>query len=87
MEHECAIINVPPNEPLKLRGNMTDRIAELRALRSDAERYRWLRKHFRFANDSMRELWFDASLQPENELAPVELDRSIDREMEGLRDD
>lgn len=32
MAHGCATINVPPNELLKLRGNMTDRIEELRAI-------------------------------------------------------
>lgn len=44
----------------------------------DAERYRWLRKHSAFANDSMHELWFDASLdRGETE----QLDKQIDDAM------
>ena len=46
----------------------------------DAERYRWLRGHFRFANDSLREIWFDQTLDP---VDPVELDEEIDRAMSG----
>ena len=48
----------------------------------NAKRYEWLREHYRFANDSMCELWFDATLEPEDgEGDPEELDRSIDKEM------
>lgn len=49
----------------------------------DAERYRWLREHFRFANDSMRELWFDPALEPNDSSVPVDLDAEIDRAMSG----
>lgn len=47
----------------------------------DAERYRWLREHFRFANDSMRELWFDPVLEPNDSGVPDDLDQEIDRAM------
>ena len=55
----------------------------LRELRKDAERYRWLREHFRFANDSMRELWFDPALEPDDAGLPVDLDQGIDAAMKG----
>lgn len=57
--------------------------AELTLLRKDAERYRWLREHFRFANDSMRELWFDPVLEPNDSGVPDDLDQEIDRAMNG----
>lgn len=53
----------------------------------DAERYRWLREHFRFANDSMRELWFDPALEPNDSSVPVDLDAEIDRAMSGANDE
>jgi len=53
----------------------------------DAERYRWLREHFRFANDSMRELWFDPALEPNDSSVPVDLDAEIDRAMSGANND
>lgn len=56
---------------------------EIEALRKDAGRYRWLREHFRFANDSMRELWFDPVLEPNDSGVPVDLDAEIDRAMNG----
>lgn len=63
---------------------MQDELEEyLRELRKDAERYRWLREHFRFANDSMRELWFDPVLEPNDSGVPVDLDAEIDRAMNG----
>ena len=58
-------------------------IAELEQAKKDAERYRWLREHFRFANDSMRELWFDPALEPNDSSVPVDLDAEIDRAMSG----
>lgn len=57
--------------------------AERDALRKDAERYRWLREHFRFANDSMRELWFDPVLEPNDSGVPDDLDQKIDHAMSG----
>lgn len=57
--------------------------AELTLLRKDAERYRWLREHFRFTNDSMRELWFDPVLEPNDSGVPDDLDQEIDRAMSG----
>ena len=45
----------------------------------DAARYRWLRKHFRFANDSLRELWFDPAIDPNDGGVPEDLDQEIDR--------
>lgn len=51
---------------------------ELEALRKDAERYRWLREHFRFANGSMHEIWFDGSLEPNDSGVPADLDQTID---------
>ena len=49
----------------------------------DAVRYRWLREHFRFGNDSMREIWFDAMLAPDD---GGDLDATIDacRKGDGL---
>lgn len=44
----------------------------------DASRYRWLRQHFRFANDSMHEIWFDASLEPNDSGVPEDLDQELD---------
>ena len=54
-----------------------------RELARNAERYRWLREHFRFANDSMRELWFDPALEPDDAGLPVDLDQGIDAAMNG----
>lgn len=66
---------------------MQDELEEyLRELRKDAERYRWLREHFRFANDSMRELWFDPVLEPNDSGVPDDLDQEIDRAMSGAND-
>ena len=63
---------------------MQDELEEyLRGLKRDAERYRWLREHFRFANDSMRELWFDQALEPDDAGVPVDLDQQIDAAMNG----
>ena len=63
---------------------MQDELEEyLRELRKDAERYRWLREHFRFANDSMRELWFDPVLEPNDSGVPDDLDQEIDLAMNG----
>ena len=56
---------------------------EIAALRKDAKRYRWLREHFRFANDSMRELWFDPVLEPNDSGVQDDLDQEIDRAMTG----
>lgn len=47
-------------------------------VRRDAERYRWLRIHFKFANDSTREIWFDGDTLVDE---PGELDDSIDAAM------
>ena len=58
-------------------------VATRDALRKDAERYRWLREHFRFANDSMRELWFDQVLEPNDSGVPDDLDQEIDHAMSG----
>ena len=55
-------------------------------LRKDAERYRWLRKHFRFTNESMRELWFDSALEPDDAGLPVDLDQGIDAAMKGANE-
>lgn len=48
----------------------------------DAVRYRWLRQHFRFANDSMHEVWFDALLEPNDSGVPTDLDQTIDAAMQ-----
>lgn len=48
----------------------------------DAARYRWLRQHFRFANDSMHEVWFDALLEPNDSGVPTDLDQTIDAAMQ-----
>lgn len=44
-----------------------------------SERYAWLRNHYRFSNDSMQELWFDASINDSDD--GNELDSSIDNAM------
>lgn len=54
---------------------------ELDAARRDAERYRWLRLHFRFANDNLRELWFDKLLAPNDSGVTADLDQEIDAAM------
>ena len=43
--------------------------------RQNRLRYEWLREHFKFANDSMQELWFDADCTSDDS---SELDRAID---------
>ena len=56
-------------------------IEELKAAREDAVRYRWLRMHYRFANDSTQEIWFDRSIHPDalrGAGEPAELDKAID---------
>ena len=56
-------------------------IEELKAAREDAARYRWLRMHYRFANDSTQEIWFDRSIHPDalrGAGEPAELDKAID---------
>jgi len=52
---------------------------QVQAWKRDAERYRWLRGHFRFAADSDCEIWFDGSLKN----SPADqLDAAIDAAME-----
>lgn len=56
--------------------------AALTAPQSAAERYAWLRTHFRFANDSMQEIWFDPNIDlagATGAYEPEELDAEIDR--------
>lgn len=56
--------------------------SRIAALKKDAARYRWLRQHFRFANDSMHEVWFDALLEPNDSGVPTDLDQTIDAAMQ-----
>ena len=56
--------------------------AEIAGALRDAERYRWLREHFRFANDSMHEIWFDDTLEPDDYGVPTDLDQTIDSAMQ-----
>lgn len=61
---------------------LAERRAE--AAEADAGRYRWLRGHFRFANDSMREIWFDPNIDLAGAYGahdPDELDATIDAAM------
>jgi hypothetical protein len=53
---------------------MTDRVLIL----AHNRRYEWLRRHFIFAEDSMRELWFDHD-NVNTEESAKELDRAIDQ--------
>ncbi len=53
----------------------------------DAARYRWLREHFRFANDSLRELWFDPAIETNDGGVPEDLDQEIDRAMSNAHSD
>lgn len=48
----------------------------------DARRYRWLRNHFRFQNDSTHEIWFDFDVESILD-DPECLDKTIDRAMKG----
>lgn len=61
------------------RSLFAEAACEIERLRKDAERYRWLRKHFRFANDNLRELWFDPAIDPNDGGVPEDLDQEIDR--------
>jgi hypothetical protein len=70
------------NEIAELRALNEEQAAELERrqakimqLRDDAERYRWLREHCRFANDSVQELWFDRSISDGEQ---SQLDAAID---------
>ena len=56
--------------------------AEIAVALRDADRYRWLREHFRFANDSMHEIWFDDTLEPNDSGVPTYLDQTIDSAMQ-----
>jgi len=58
--------------------------ASAAAMREDAERYRWLREHFRFAGDTMRELWFDPDILIAG--SPNDLDSAIDTARRALGD-
>lgn len=61
-----------------------DEYSALLAAQRDAERYRWLRVHFEFANDSMREIWFDSHIKhysPQQDGVAEELDKAIDDEI------
>lgn len=51
--------------------------------RRDLARYRWLRQHFRFQDDSQYEIWFDEHLTESDN--GVMLDRVIDNLMRGHR--
>jgi hypothetical protein len=69
--HECAAeLRAALENFAKSQGSVSDDAR-------DAERYRWLREHFRFANDSLRELWFDAHTMVNQEDAK-DLDQAID---------
>ena len=52
--------------------------AKLAEARKDAERYRWLREHFEFANDSMEEIWFNSHIKHYEHGVSEELDAAID---------
>jgi len=56
------------------------------AVRVDLNRYHWLRCHFRFANDSMREIWFDRDNYHSalKDQSAEELDKAIDQAMSPL---
>lgn len=46
-----------------------------RCVSAAVSNYSWLLNHYRFANDSMQEIWFDASCRSGD--SPAELDASI----------
>ena len=60
---------------------ITDMAKRLEAAERDAARYRWILEHFRFANDSLREIWFDAHTRVNQEDAK-DLDKEIDAAMQ-----
>lgn len=81
---------------LRTRNNCTypllaDATAALAAIQShrvqaeadavDAARWRWLRDHHIFGDDSMQELWFSPYVKPLAEHPPGDLDKSVDIQM------
>ena len=60
---------------------IADMAKRLEAAERDAARYRWILEHFRFANDSLREIWFDAHTRVNQEDAK-DLDKEIDAAMQ-----
>lgn len=73
------------NEPRTSIGTQLDTLDD----RRDLARYRWLKYHFRFQEDSQYEIWFDESLKIDGyDKAHNEsllLDKAIDRCMSGYR--
>jgi hypothetical protein len=65
-------------------GGDTGIYEQLKRMAADAARYRWLRSHCAFANDSMNEIWFDKHLE-RGELDT--LDRQIDAAMGAGREE
>lgn len=85
-ELELPEVKVRSNQIKKLRDAALKLMQDMLAKRSatgslNAERYEWLRLHFRFAEDSMREIWFDASINHSalKGQSAEELDRAIDQ--------
>lgn len=82
---ECCIVHAHSEESVEdaiEKWNTRTNSAEIAGALRDAERYRWLREHFRFANDSMHEIWFDDTLEPDDSGVPTDLDTAIDSAMQ-----
>ncbi len=56
------------------KGRAEQAESKVERLRADAERYRWLRIHHKFCNDSLREIWFDECVSEDG----AEFDAAID---------
>lgn len=65
----------------KLADYLWDNADALLIAVEQAEMYQWLRRHFKFANDSMQEIWFDSSICNDGLKEPQELDSSIKKAM------
>jgi hypothetical protein len=81
--HRIECYGVNESDAVKLRDRLIELLNRAKSVRSVsdedveyADMYRWLREHFRFANDSLREIWFDAYMPVSQEDAK-DLDREI----------
>lgn len=84
----CRHVHAMTAERLHDKSDIASELAhrdmEIDRLRKDAERYRWLREHFRFTNDdSLNEILFDETLVPDDAGVPADLDQEIDAAMNG----
>lgn len=82
---ECEICHFVFKVAAEALKNAVEKTAQIdpaaqKALELDAARYRWLRNHMRWANDTLSELWFDAGNDLDAEIA-AEMDVAIDAKL------